>query len=120
MSTASIDRIGEIGDPSDRKDFAGLMTWSPLHNIANGTAYPAVLVNTSEGDDRVVPMHSFKYVAALQAGNLGDRPKLLRIERESGHGEGKSTSQLIDEFTDLWSFAAFESGLKINDTKIGR
>ncbi|QGN55482.1 prolyl oligopeptidase family protein [Novosphingobium sp. Gsoil 351] len=104
--------IPEMGDPADARELTGLLRWSPLHNIAAGRRYPAVLVNTALGDDRVVPMHSFKYVAALQAADLGPRPRLLRIEQDAGHGEGKAVGQLVDEFTDLWSFAAVQTGLK--------
>ena len=79
--------------------------WSSIH----------VLMNTALGDDRVAPMHSFKYLATLQNSDTGSRPKLLRIEQDAGHGEGKSNGQLIDEFTDLWSFAAHETQLRVDD-----
>jgi prolyl oligopeptidase len=115
--TAGRTWVAELGDPADPREFAGLMRWSPLHTISAGRPYPAVLVNTALGDDRVVPMHSFKYVAALQAVDAGSRPKLLRVEEEAGHGEGKAIGQLIDEFTDLWSFAAANSGLKVRANK---
>ena len=66
--------------------------------------YPATLVTTADTDDRVVPGHSFKYIAALQAAQSGDAPVLIRIETRAGHGSGKPTDKLIEEFADQWSF----------------
>ena len=104
--------VDELGDPDKAEDFKGLLAYSPLHNIKAGARYPAILVNTADTDDRVVPAHSFKYVAALQAADIGERPHLLRIDTDVGHGEGKPTDKLIAEFTDLWTFAAAGTGLE--------
>jgi prolyl oligopeptidase len=103
--------ISEFGDPADGRQFANLLCISPYHNIRSGTAYPAILVTTAETDDRVVPAHSFKYAAALQAADLGDRPRLLRIDARAGHGAGKPLHQVIEEIADLWTFAARWTGL---------
>jgi prolyl oligopeptidase len=103
--------IGEFGDPADEADFRNLLSYSPYHNVRAGAVYPAILVTTADADDRVVPAHSFKYVAALQAADLGDRPRLLRIDTRAGHGTGKPTPQLIEELTDMLAFAARWTGL---------
>ena len=73
-------------------------------------AYPAILISTADTDDRVVPAHSFKYAAALQAARIGDKPHLIRIESRAGHGAGKPTAKQIEEIADLWAFAAHWSG----------
>ena len=83
-----------------------------LHNIAEGTAYPALLVTTADTDDRVVPGHSFKYAAALQAAKLGERPQLIRIETRAGHGSGKPTDKAIAEAADVMGFLAHWTGLQ--------
>lgn len=84
---------------------AYLLGYSPLHNIKNdATRYPSILVTTADHDDRVVPAHSFKYAATLQASDTGDNPKLIRIDSKAGHGAGKPTSKIIDEYTDIYSF----------------
>ncbi len=83
---------------------AYLHGYSPLHTIRSGVDYPAVLVTTADHDDRVVPAHSFKYAAALQAADTGDRPKLIRIDSKAGHGAGKPVAKVIDEWTDIYSF----------------
>lgn len=104
--------IGDFGDPADEASFRNLAGLSPYHNVASGRDYPAILVSTAESDDRVVPGHSFKYVAALQAADLGDRPRLLRVETRAGHGAGKPRDKIIAETADLWSFAARWTGLR--------
>ncbi len=82
-----------------------LLDYSPAHNIKNdGTPYPAIMVTTADHDDRVVPAHSFKYAAALQAADTGDAPKLIRIDSKAGHGAGKPIAKVIDEYTDIYSF----------------
>ena len=78
-----------------------------------GTDYPAILVTTADTDDRVVPAHSFKYAAALQAAAVGDRPRLLRVENRAGHGAGKPIDKLIDEYADSYAFLAHFTGLTI-------
>jgi prolyl oligopeptidase len=94
----------DYGSPENPKDFKALYRYSPLHNIRPGTHYPATLVITADHDDRVVPAHSFKFAAALQAAQAGSAPVLIRIETRAGHGAGKPTSKLISEVTDQWAF----------------
>ena len=96
--------VEEYGDVDDPEQFAALRAYSPYHNLRPGTTYPATLVTTADTDDRVVPGHSFKFAAALQAAHEGDPPVLIRIETGAGHGSGKPTSKLIDETADLWAF----------------
>ncbi len=96
----------DYGTADDSPEMASyLLGYSPLHNISNdGTPYPAILVTTADHDDRVVPAHSFKYAAALQAADTGDAPKLIRIDSKAGHGAGKPVGKVIDEYTDIYSF----------------
>jgi prolyl oligopeptidase len=94
----------DYGCADDPEQFAWLHAYSPLHNLRTGTAYPATLVTTGDHDDRVVPGHSFKFAAALQAAQGGDAPALIRIETQAGHGAGKPTGKLIEERTDVLSF----------------
>lgn len=96
----------DYGTSADSPEMAKyLLDYSPLHNIRNdGTPYPAILITTADHDDRVVPAHSFKYAAALQAADTGDAPKLIRIDSKAGHGAGKPVTKVIDEYTDLYSF----------------
>jgi prolyl oligopeptidase len=101
----------DYGDPAEEAQFRNLHGYSPYHNIRGGRDYPAILVTTADTDDRVVPGHSFKYAAALQAATIGDKPHLIRIETRAGHGSGKPTSKQIDEITDLWSFIGEWTGL---------
>jgi prolyl oligopeptidase len=96
--------VGDYGSPGNADDFRVLRTYSPLHNIRKGAEYPPVLITTSDHDDRVVPGHSFKYAAALQAAQKGPAPVLIRIETRAGHGAGKPTSKMIDEWVDRLSF----------------
>ena len=101
----------DYGDPADAVQFRNLLGYSPYHNIKGGKKYPAIMVTTADTDDRVVPGHSFKYAAALQAAKIGDKPHLIRIETRAGHGSGKPTSKQIDEIADLWSFIGYWTGL---------
>ncbi|MCX7604842.1 MAG: prolyl oligopeptidase family serine peptidase [Bryobacteraceae bacterium] len=94
----------EYGSPSNPEEFRVLYSYSPLHNIRPGTAYPATLVLTADHDDRVVPAHSFKYAATLQNAQGGEAPVLIRIETAAGHGAGKPTSKIIDEAADVLAF----------------
>ena len=105
--------IDDYGDPGSEEDLAVLLGYSPLHTIRDGIDYPAILIATADTDDRVVPSHSFKYAAALQAADIGPRPHLIRIETRAGHGAGKPTAKQIDEVADLWAFAAYWSGLVV-------
>ena len=104
--------VDDYGYPSKEDDFRVLRAYSPLHNIKADTAYPALIVTTADTDDRVVPGHSFKYTAALQAANLGPRPQLIRIETRAGHGSGKPTDKAIEEAADVLSFLAYWTGLE--------
>ncbi len=101
----------DYGDPEDPVQFKNLYGYSPYHNIKAGKPYPAILVTTADTDDRVVPGHSFKYAAALQAATIGPKPHLIRIETRAGHGSGKPTDKAVAEITDLWSFAGYWTGL---------
>lgn len=103
--------VDDYGDPGKPDDFKVLRAYSPYHNIKAGTPYPAVLVTTADTDDRVVPGHSFKYAAALQAADLGPKPQLIRVETRAGHGSGKPIDKTIEEAADLWSFAGYFTGL---------
>jgi prolyl oligopeptidase len=93
--------------------FKALYAYSPLHNIKSGATYPAVMVTTGDHDDRVVPAHSFKYTAALQAADTGPAPKLIRIEVNAGHGAGKPTSKIIEERSDMLAFIANTMKLEV-------
>lgn len=86
------------------EEFENLFKYSPLQNLKPGVAYPATLVTTADHDDRVVPAHSFKFAATLQADNNGTNPTLIRIETKAGHGAGKPTRKQIEEAADIWSF----------------
>jgi prolyl oligopeptidase len=101
----------DYGDPAEKVQFRNLFGYSPYHNVRSGQNYPAILVTTADTDDRVVPGHSFKYTAALQAASIGDKPHLIRIETRAGHGSGKPTSKQIEEIADLWAFAGYWTGL---------
>jgi prolyl oligopeptidase len=99
----------EYGSSDSASQFKYLIKYSPLHNVRDIT-YPATLVTTADHDDRVVPAHSFKFAATLQAHNKGDNPILIRIDHNAGHGAGKPTQKQIDEWTDIWSFFFYNLG----------
>lgn len=105
----------DYGHPDNPEEFAALYAYSPLHNLKPQTAYPATLITTGDRDDRVVPAHSFKFAAALQAAQGGDAPTLIRIETKAGHGAGKPTAKLIEEASDriTFSLAHMEAGTEI-------
>ena len=94
----------EYGSSDEPDQIENLLSYSPLHNLKAGTCYPATLVTTADRDDRVVPGHSFKFAAALQAAQSCDHPTLIRIETRAGHGAGTPVSKKIDEYADLWAF----------------
>ena len=103
----------DYGTSEDSKEmFEYLYKYSPLHSIQNGVEYPAILVTTADHDDRVVPAHSFKYAAALQNSDIGDRPHLIRIESNAGHGGGKPLDKTIEETVDMFSFIFFNMGVE--------
>ena len=94
----------EYGSAETAEEFEALYAYSPLHNLKPGTRYPATLITTADHDDRVVPAHSFKFAAALQAAHAGDQPVLIRIETKAGHGAGKPTTKVIEEVADRFAF----------------
>jgi len=96
--------VSDYGSPDKPDEFRYIYKYSPLHNIKPGTSYPATMVTTADHDDRVVPGHSFKYAAAMQAAQAGPAPILIRIETRAGHGAGKPTSKQIEETADRWGF----------------
>jgi prolyl oligopeptidase len=96
--------ISDFGSPDDPEEFAVLRRYSPLHNLKEGTHYPATLICTADTDDRVVSAHSFKFAAALQAAQAGDAPVLIRVETKAGHGAGKPTAKLIEVSADQLAF----------------
>lgn len=122
--TAGAGWAYDYGTAEDNAEmFNYLKGYSPLHNIKEGTKYPATLVTTGDHDDRVVPAHSFKFAAELQAKQAGNNPTLIRIETDAGHGAGKPTSKIIEEQTDIYGFTLFNMGyeelpLNIDDVKM--
>ncbi len=103
----------DYGYPSKEADWRVLRAYSPYHNIRTGVAYPAMLVTTADTDDRVVPGHSFKYTAALQAADPNGKPHLIRIETRAGHGAGKPTDKVVAESSDILAFLAQWTGLAV-------
>ncbi len=104
----------DYGSSETKDDFNTLIKYSPLQNLKPGVKYPPTLVFTGDHDDRVVPAHSFKFAAQLQADQSGPAPALIRIETNAGHGAGKPTAKLIDEAADEWAFAVKNLGMKIS------
>lgn len=103
--------VDDYGHPDREEDWRTLRSYSPYHNVAGGMDYPAILVTTGENDDRVVPAHSFKYVAALQAAQIGEKPHLLRVEPRAGHGAGKPVDKVIGTGADVLAFLAYWTGM---------
>ena len=103
----------DYGTSEESKEmFDYLKAYSPLHNLKPGVSYPATMVMTGDHDDRVVPAHSFKFAATLQASNAGNTPSLIRIDTKAGHGAGKPIGKVIDAQTDMWSFIMYHLGMK--------
>ncbi|MCK5168999.1 MAG: S9 family peptidase, partial [Bacteroidales bacterium] len=102
--------VNEYGSSEDSIHFENLYNYSPLHNIKDDIDYPAVMVITADHNDRVVPAHSFKYIATLQEKYNGRNPVLIRIQTKVGHSAGKPTSVKIEEAADKWSFAFYNMG----------
>jgi prolyl oligopeptidase len=102
----------DYGTSEDETHFRNLLSYSPLHNLKDGTHYPATMVTTADHDDRVVPAHSFKFAARLQQAHNGKNPVLIRIDVDAGHGAGKPISKTIEEHTDMWSFMFYNMGVK--------
>jgi prolyl oligopeptidase len=103
--------VPDYGSAEDPLGFATLHAYSPVHNARPGRSYPATLITTADHDDRVVPSHSYKFAAALQAAQAGPRPVLIRIDVQAGHGAGKPTTKLIDEWTDMLAFLVANLGM---------
>ena len=105
--------VDDYGSADSPEEFAALYAYSPLHNLKSGVDYPATLVTTADTDDRVVPGHSFKFIAALQKAHSGDDPVLIRIETRAGHGAGKPTEKIIEEVADQWAFLVDVLGMEV-------
>ena len=104
----------DYGSVEKPDDFAYLYAYSPLHHMTKGCCYPATFITTADHDDRVVPAHSFKFAAALQAAQGCDKPTLIRIETKAGHGAGKPTTKIIEESADRWAFLVKELRMKVS------
>lgn len=104
--------VDDYGSAKESREmFEYLRSYSPYHNLRPGTAYPAILVTTADTDDRVVPGHSFKFAARLQACQTGENPVIIRIQTRAGHGSGKPTSMVIEEQADVYAFLAKNLGI---------
>jgi prolyl oligopeptidase len=101
----------DYGDPDDPEDLAALLRYSPYHRVREGTTYPPTLITTGDTDDRVVPLHSYKFAAALQHAQAGEAPVLLRVDTAAGHGAGKPVGKLVEERADVLAFHAHHLGL---------
>lgn len=103
----------DYGTSEDSEEmFKYLYSYSPLHNLKPGTSYPATLVTTADHDDRVVPAHSFKFAATLQACNAGPNPQLIRIDSKAGHGGGKPLDKVLEEQADIYAFIMYYTGTR--------
>jgi len=104
----------DYGSSDNPEEFKFLIKYSPLHNIKKGTQFPSTMLTTGDHDDRVSPLHSFKYIATLQnelaRESYQKKPLLIRIEKKAGHGAGKPTTKIIDEQADVYAFVAHELG----------
>jgi prolyl oligopeptidase len=97
--------------------FEYLKGYSPVHNVAANTVYPATLVTTGDHDDRVVPAHSFKFAAELQDKQSGHNPVLIRIETDAGHGAGTPAAKTIEQYADIYAFTLYNMGYKVLPNK---
>ena len=105
--------VDDYGHPDKEADFRALLAYSPYHNIKGGRAYPPLIAVTADTDDRVVPMHTFKYMAKLQSlPDAGNAPHVVRIDTRSGHGSGKPITKIIEEYADVYSFLGHYTGLE--------
>jgi len=102
--------ITDYGSSENEAEYKVLRAYSPIHNVKKGASYPATLITTADHDDRVVPAHSFKYAAAMQAAQSGPNPVLIRIDTKSGHG-ASSTTKAIEQTADLYSFIFYNLGI---------
>ena len=103
----------DYGSSDNPDDFKALYAYSPLHNLKPGTKYPPTLISTADHDDRVMPGHSFKFAATMQADQAGPAPVLIRVETKAGHGGGKPISKIIDETADEWAFVAHNLNMNV-------
>jgi len=108
--------VSDYGSSDNKEEFEALIKYSPYHNVNNDIEYPAILLTTADHDDRVVPLHSFKMISALQYA-LGDKPYqknplLIRIETKAGHGQGKPTTKIIEEIADIYAFICYNMGIQ--------
>jgi prolyl oligopeptidase len=111
--TAGAGWAYDYGTSEDSKEmFEYLLGYSPVHNVKAGVEYPATLVTTGDHDDRVVPAHSFKFAAELQAKQSGSNPKLIRIETDAGHGAGTPISKTIEQYSDIFGFTLYNMGFE--------
>ncbi len=111
--TAGAGWAYDYGTADDSKEmFSYLKKYSPVHNVKEGISYPATMITTGDHDDRVVPAHSFKFAAELQAKNKGQNPMLIRIDVNAGHGAGKSVAQTIQENVDIQAFTLYNMGVR--------
>ena len=117
--TAGAGWAYDYGTSEDNKEmFDYLYGYSPVHNVKEGVEYPATMVTTGDHDDRVVPAHSFKFAAELQDKQAGNNPVLIRIETKAGHGAGKPTSMIIDEYADIFGFTLYNMGFEVLPNKV--
>lgn len=117
--TAGAGWAYDYGTAEDNKEmFDYLKGYSPVHNVKKGVQYPATMVTTSDHDDRVVPAHSFKFAAELQAKQTGTNPTLIRIETDAGHGAGTPVSKTIEQYTDIYGFTLYNMGFDVLPTEI--
>lgn len=111
--TAGAGWAYDYGTSEQSKEmFEYLLNYSPVHNVKEGVSYPATLVTTGDHDDRVVPAHSFKFAAALQAKQTGTVPVLIRIETNAGHGAGTPISKTIEQYADIFGFTLYNMGVR--------
>ncbi|WP_368484863.1 prolyl oligopeptidase family protein [Pseudoalteromonas sp. SD03] len=111
--TAGAGWAYDYGTSDQSKEmFDYLKGYSPIHNVKAGVEYPATMITTGDHDDRVVPSHSFKFAAELQANQAGTNPTLIRIETNAGHGAGTPTSKIIDLYADMYGFTLYNMGIK--------
>jgi prolyl oligopeptidase len=103
----------DYGSSDNPEDFKALLAYSPLHNLKPGIKYPPTMIATADHDDRVVPGHSFKFAATMQADQAGSAPVLIRVETKAGHGAGKPISKTIEEMADEWSFVAHNLNMNV-------
>jgi prolyl oligopeptidase len=117
--TAGAGWAYDYGTANDSKEMLDyLLKYSPVHNVKAGVKYPATLITTGDHDDRVVPAHSFKFAAHLQATGTSENPLMIRIETNAGHGAGTPVSKIIEARSDVYAFILYNMGvLKIKELK---